>query len=217
MERRLFFYHHVRHSPYPKGSDKYHALLKVAREYLSQDYIDRHVDAVDQAIEQVRDHERFSKDLIANMPISQVDRYLAVNGIVLEDQTPDVRRECLFEYYHLPKAELPDKVLPRKQKSYNKYNLRDVILMYPSMTWAEFQERFGNIMPTCTTNSFYGARRELRKKGFPIPKLKPGPKGFDPATIPILTEDEFVDIAQDKLGMSRTDILKRIEEVKNNE
>ncbi len=207
IEQRMFYAYCLKHSAYPEGSPERKLFERKAKEVLTAPPpTDIPADVIKKR--ELKKRVLFTKSNIRNMDIKEVDAYLAVLGITIIDQPPKVRRYVLWEFYNKRASELihlrsnrNTRKIARRPKSEedNHFVLVDLILRFPKMGWPEFQETFGEIMPSVSRQSFYNTRTHLRKKyGDILPKLMPGRrgphlrhshKGRSPAEMPDILDD----------------------------
>lgn len=182
FERRLWLWFALRHYHFPKEHKAYqHFSERVDRE-LRPHHFDR-VRKEEEARRHLKELDRFSKAGIKAMSINEVDRYLTGLNIFLPDATRAQRRKCLYEYFNEPSKNLPKRFkdtgrevrVHRHGRINNKYVLFDIILKHPDMTYNDFKDKYGAVMPTVTRESFNNQRAKLRKAGYDLPRLKPGP------------------------------------------
>lgn len=191
--RRLWFYYCYTHYHYPDDHEVTIHFRKRAAEFLDPaNLTERHEEEV--ARNQLRDLERFSKTNILTMDINQIDRYLAGLGRagIHVDAPEDVRRRILWEYFNLPQSLIirTNNAKGNRVRRYrhgrinNKWALKDLILVNQGMGYDAFRATFGEVMPTVTRSSFNTARSLLRKMGYQIERIKPGPAH------PVVVEDK---------------------------
>jgi len=175
MERRLFFYFCMRNYHYPKGSQIRKEFRRKAKHILSRDYIDG-LDPAQVAKQTLKEGLNFTATHIKAMPIVEVDRYLASLSLFVEGPQ-HLRRKVLWEWFNKPSQDLIPHFNDRGKRVRktgplnNKYNLRDLILQHPSLPYEDFEQAFGDQMPTVTRNSYNATRSTLRKAGYDIPRL----------------------------------------------
>lgn len=181
LERRLFYYYCLKNYHYPIDHPVAKEFRRKARHILSAKYLEG-ATPEQQTKEELRNRDNFTATNIRAMPIVQVDRYLA--GLSLFVEAPEeTRRRILYEWFHAPSSHLikhlndkGEKVAPRRRgRLNNKFRLRDLILENPTLGYDAFREAFGNEMPTVTRSSFNNTRSLLKKAGYDLPPLKPGP------------------------------------------
>lgn len=184
IERRLWFYRCAGNFHYKQGDPRASEFAQRAREFLSPEAMDTW-SKEQQSKQRLTELHTFSKRNCKTMPIEEVDRYLSTIGLFLVDTKSGQRRRALFEFFNRSTVDIgPEngkasrkirRLKSRKIKS--SYVLRDVILKFPEMRFADFREKFGPVMPTVTRNSFKVTRCELRKAGYDLPKLATRKKG----------------------------------------
>lgn len=183
IERRMFFYFAARYPCYKDPADT-RIFRKKARDVLFEVSEVRTKEEI--LAEDLKNRVLFTRKRIRQMSDKQVDAYLMVLGYNIQG-SPAMKRKALWEYYRAGNWDLPQNTKLTKRKigrlrklnSYedNHYVLMDIILHFPTMGWREFEENFGELMPSVTQNSFYVTRHKLRKiYGFELPRLKPGAK-----------------------------------------
>lgn len=183
IERRLFYAYCVKYPCYREGTKELIAFKRKAKQVFLEPPETQLTEA-----QQIREKSitrvLFTKRNVARMPEHEVDAYLHILGYDVEGTLPE-KKQALWEAWNSKSADLPP-VLNRWQKhkrirrrghnSDNAYCLVDVILKYPKMGWPEFQEVFGELMPSVTRGSFYITRTDIRKLYGPdvLPRLKAG-------------------------------------------
>lgn len=163
--RRLFFYTAAKACPEDS------ALLKRAKRILLAKPKDN-ILKEEEKILQLKETGYLSAENIQKLPIQEVDGYLSVLGLYIEAE-PEVRRVILTKYFSEPNA-LRETHLNIRQR--NRFVLRDLIIEHPNLSYLEFKSKFGNVMPTTTRESFNSARKKLRKAGYQLGNLRPGPQ-----------------------------------------
>lgn len=176
IEKRLWTIYCVRNYHYPPDHEVTQEFRKLAKQILS----DTHV--VDLSPEEklrarAKEFEQFSWESIQEMELNEVDRWLALVGIYV-DCKPSYRRQLLYEFYHKPKEDLPPDVVRnnRAARTNNRYVLRDLVIKNPRLCYDEFMKEYGDRMPTVSRDSFNSTRSALRRAGYKLPALRPGPK-----------------------------------------
>lgn len=200
--RRLFYLYCLQNYHYDDDTAIYQHFKKKAERFLSpSNLVEVRKEA--QSLRQLYDFERFTKRSIKAMPINQVDRYLAALDRYIEADQP-TRRKVLWQMFNRPQRQhIEDKMRrgrPRQRTNgrlNNKYVIRDLILTNPEMTYDEFWTTYGPVMPTVSRGSFTHARYLLRKAGYNMEYLKPGPSQ------PVVEEDD-----DGKLNAGRLDSTK---------
>lgn len=106
----------------------------------------------------------------------EVERTLVLAGIFV-DCPPERKRELLYELYHKPSEDLPTSIVrtTRAARGHNQKCLRDLIIENPALAYNDFMQSYGRQMPTVTRASYNSTRNQLRKAGYDIPRLPPGP------------------------------------------
>ena len=181
IERRIWTYFCCKNYHYEKGHPVRTEFFRRAKEILSNTKVSE-LPPEEAKRERAREHSRFSWDKIQSMPRVELERSLAVAGIYVET-TVAMKRQLLYELYHKPKEELPEEVIRNNKTSAlnNKYVLRDIVIENPRMDYSSFRKTFGNVMPTVSRTSYNSTRTHLRKAGYKLPVLRPGPR--NPAII----------------------------------
>jgi hypothetical protein len=189
LTRRLFLYFAVRHYHWPKGHEIRKRFVRRAKAVLGGRYFDSEQTVDQEVAREMLDHSAFTKKAIKKLPELEVDRYLAMAGIVLDKSVPlGKKRKCLWEYYHLPRHKLPR--VPRKEPdpdipfkgrlmtpAPNGRTLKDYILRYNSLNYDKFMKRFGKYFPSTTRASFTVYRAKLRAEGHQMPQFARGVNG----------------------------------------
>lgn len=173
LERRLWYAFALKHYHYPPDHDIAIAFRRQAKKYLLRHYDD----PSEEFRRAMGDYLRFSKPAIKEMAIEEVDRYLLVLGLYVHHVSPGKRRKVLWEWFNRPLRDLSKTKLYQRLRTHrsgrlsNQAVLRDLILAAPDMTFWEFKERYGQMMPTVTRRSYIDARYQLRKAGYELPRL----------------------------------------------
>lgn len=174
MEQRLWYFWSAQNYHLKKDDPRFLAFRTKACRVLDQKYVDSFATKERIAEQQLLEHERFTWEAIANMPLERVDRYLAALDVHV-DALEKERRRCLWEYFHLPASKLPIKRKRYRNTAATK-SLAGLIRLHPDMDFEAFRDRFGDLLPTVTRRGFADSRYAQRLKGFVLPKMKPGRK-----------------------------------------
>ena len=184
IEKRLFYAYALKHPCYPKGSDELRHFKKVAKSvFLEPPESAKKRQGGRDLKRDVKKRMLFTKRNIRKMSEKEVDAYLTMIGITLTDVGIAYKRKVLWEFFNLRTRDLPllksnagKRKAAIRPKKKNKFELTQLILAFPSMGWPEFQEAFGDVMPTVQRQTFYSCRYKIKKRYGPdaLPKLLPG-------------------------------------------
>jgi hypothetical protein len=179
LTRRLFLLFACRNYHWPKGHPITKRFVRRAKAVLEGRYFDSEQYIDEQIMQQMRDYARFTKKAIKQMDEVQVERFLALAGIMLDKNLPLAKKQrCLWEYYHLPRKHLPkveDHIL--MSKAPNGRTLKQYLIRYNELNYDKFMVRFGKYFPNTTRASFSVYRSNLRKEGYDMPHFQRGVNG----------------------------------------
>ena len=199
LVRRLWYLYCYGHYHYPEGHEITAHFRKKAAKFLDPANLAEHHQE-DETQRRLGELERFSRRNILSMDVNTIDRFLAGLNMHLE-APPAIRRKVLWEYFNLPQTRMiqTNNAKGNKVRRYrrgrinNKYVMRDLILANPGMGYDAFAATYGEVMPTVTRASFNTARCLLRKTGYTLERLKPGPAH------PVVVEGENGDYKKGRL------------------
>lgn len=178
LTRRLFLLFACRNYHWPKGHIVTKRFIRRAKAVLEGRYFDSDQYIDEQIMQQMRDHSRFTKRAIKRMSAVDVERFLAMAGILVDKKLPLAKKQrCLWEYYHLPLNHLPkieDKLMTPAP---NGRTLKQYLLRYKELNYDKFMVRFGKYFPRTTRTSFTVYRSILRNEGHDMPQFSRGRNG----------------------------------------
>jgi hypothetical protein len=174
LERRLYFYYCANKFHL---SNKYKkAFFQRAHKILTHEHTNESLAADLSIVRDLTDFRKFTPEGVLKLPEARVDTYLVRLGYDMQHLPLDEKRQILVELYTMhpgdivPRFSLRTGRPLRYKRDLSKLTMKSLILKHPNWCFAEFQERYSTVR-SITKQTWYNARRELRKAGYDLPSV----------------------------------------------